>query len=77
MSFHAAGTMTVVNDDGKKYTYKVETFGSSLVLTGPDGIWHYYGDEPPVLAERLKADIANLTVQLREKKATLKHLTKG
>jgi hypothetical protein len=68
--------MTIVNDDGKKYAYKVETFGASLVLTGPDGIWHYYGDKPPVLVDRLKIEIEELTDQLKEKKLTLKRLIK-
>ena len=76
MSFHATGTMTVINDDGKEYTYQVETFGASLVLTGPDGIWHHYCDKPPILRERLQKDIVDLTDQLKEKREILKRLPK-
>jgi VCBS repeat-containing protein len=74
MSYHSEGTMTLVNDEGKTHTYKVNTYGNRLVLNGTDGEWHYTSDKPPVLVEKLKKEIEDLQDTLAEKMLALQEL---
>jgi hypothetical protein len=74
MSYHSEGTMTVVNDEGKTYTYKVENFGMHMVLTGKDGEFHLIEGKPPELIKKLQEEIGDLSSNIKEKKETLKRL---
>jgi hypothetical protein len=37
MGFHCTGKLTLTDDEGKVFKYKVETFGLALTLRGGDG----------------------------------------
>lgn len=77
MSYHAEGTMTLLNDEGKTNTYKVNTYGNRLVINGPEGEWEYISDKPPVLVDRIEREIEDLKDTLEEKKQALKELKKA
>jgi hypothetical protein len=76
MSFHARGVLQLKSDDGVVLIYEVETFGQGMVLRDSEGEYHYITDKPPVLIDRLKKDISDLTHSLKLKREELSRLIK-
>lgn len=74
MSFHSEGTLTLLNDEGVAYTYKVETFGNRLILISDKGQWTYVSDKTPILVDKVQNEIDELKDQLKDKQELLKLL---
>lgn len=71
MSYHAKGELTLTNQNGKVYSYKVEVFGNHMSLTGEEGQCHYISEKPPVLVERLKREIKLLAEEITTKEKSI------
>jgi len=57
MSYSSKGELTLTNQNGKVYNYKVETFGNHMIITGEGEQWYYISEKPPILIEKLKREI--------------------
>jgi len=57
MSYSSKGELTLTNQNGKVYNYKVETFGNHMIITGEGEQWNYISEKPPILIEKLKREI--------------------
>ena len=80
MGYHSTGTLTLINEDGKKSKYVVDTYGNRLILTSKEGQWDYISDRPTLLIENLNSKISDLENELRlfkEAKKVLKDRLKG